>query len=152
MTEVKRETSFWPVADLRSFLLGRWRIDRSLLDRRHSIAGQLLGEAVFTRNGRSLRYHEHGTVTFGAHHGSAEQTYHFEFSDDDGRACVYFDDGRAFHELDLPQGCALVSHVCNPDLYEGRFIALDARRWQSVWEVVGPRKDQSIVTLYTRIC
>jgi hypothetical protein len=46
---------------------------------------------------------------------------------------------------------AQVSHACGDDLYEGRFIALDAGRWQSRWTVAGPRKDQVILTLYTRV-
>ena len=141
----------WPVLDLRAFLSGRWRIDRSLVDRCHSIRGTLQGEARFSPDGSSLVYDERGTLTFGNHHGPAEQSYRYEFPRGATRASVRFRDGRLFHDLDLSLGHAIVSHVCAPDLYNARFVALDEQRWESAWKVTGPRKDQDIVTLYTRI-
>ena len=62
-----------------------------------------------------------------------------------------FRDGREFHEFDLSEGRSIVSHACGDDLYEGSFVALDETRWQSVWKVAGPRKDQEVLTLYTRL-
>lgn len=141
----------WSVSDLRTFLSGAWQVDRSLLDRRHSIAGDFRGQANFSPVGHSLLYHEHGKMRFGAHDGLAEQTQRFEFPNGDGRACVRFRDGRAFHDLDLSQGEYTVTHACDPDLYEGRFVALDQSHWQSSWTVAGPRKQQEILTLYTRL-
>jgi len=140
----------WPVPDLRTFLSGRWHVDRSLLDRRHSISGKLRGHAHFSPAGTSLLYRELGTLTFGAHHGPAEQSYRYEFPRGNARASVCFRDGREFHDLDLSQGQAVVRHACGPDLYEGHFIALDEGQWRSIWRVAGPRKDQEILTLYTR--
>ena len=90
-------------------------------------------------------------LNFGAHNGTAEQRYWYDFHRGDARACVSFRDGRAFHDLDLSQGQALVFHTCDPDLYEGRFTALDPRQWQSEWKIAGPRKDQEIITLYSRL-
>jgi uncharacterized protein DUF6314 len=142
----------WSVADLREFLFGSWKVDRSLLDRRHSIRGNLHGHADFVPAGCCLLYEERGTLTFGAHCGAAEQSYKYDFGGGNARACVSFRDGRAFHDLDLSHGQTLVSHVCGHDLYEGRFIALDPGQWQSVWKVAGPRKDLEIFTLYSRLC
>lgn len=139
------------VADLKSFLRGGWRLDRSFFDFRQAIAGQMLGEAHFAAAESALLYREHGTLTFGAHRGSAEQAYRFEFPTGNGRAAVHFQDGRAFHELDLSEGETSVSHECGRDLYEGRFAALDDERWHSAWTITGRRKDLSIVTLYTRM-
>jgi hypothetical protein len=139
------------VADLKAFLSGSWRIDRCLLDRRHSVAGKMIGEARFSPETNSLLYQERGSMTFGSYEGSVEQTHRYEFPDGTSRASVYFHDGRPFHELDLSRGLAFVAHACGADFYQGRFTALDDRRWQSAWNVAGPRKDQSIRTLYTRI-
>ena len=115
------------------------------------MSGTAEGEAHFAPSGQSLVYEEHGTVSFGAHHGPAEQQSVFEFPSGPSRATVKFRDGRIFHELDLSQGQAAVSHVCEPDFYEGVFVAMNADAWQSTWDVTGPRKDQKIVTLYTRL-
>ena len=141
----------WSVPDLRAFLSGDWQVDRILLDRRHSITGNFRGQANFSPVGQSLHYREHGKLRFGAHDGLAEQTHRFEFPNGYGRACVRFRDGRAFHDLDLSQGEDAVTHACGRDLYEGRFVALDQQHWRSSWTVVGPRKEQEILTLYTRL-
>jgi hypothetical protein len=139
------------VADLRTYLSGSWRIDRRFDDRRHALDGTMLGEAQFSPNGDALLYREGGAVSFGSYQGAAEQKHRYDFPDEASRASVFFDDGRPFHELDLSNGTTLVSHACGDDLYQGRFIALTDERWESRWTVVGPRKDQRISTLYTRI-
>lgn len=141
----------WPVSDLRSYLSGRWRVTRTMVDLRDAIRGTLEGTAQFTPVGGSLLYKELGTLSFGAHRGPAEQQLDFAFPSEVARAEVAFRDGRAFHPLDLSRGEDNLTHACNPDLYEGRFLALDANRWQSTWKVTGPRKDQQIATLYTRL-
>lgn len=122
-----------------------------MLDRRCSIGGSLYGQAEFVPVGGDLQYQENGTLRLGAHHGRAEQYYRYDFPSGNARASVSFRDGRPFHDLDLSEGQATVTHVCGQDLYDGHFTAIDACHWQSVWAVEGPRKDQVIVTLYTRI-
>lgn len=139
------------VTDLRAYLAGSWHIDRRFDDRRHALDGTMLGEAQFSPEANALLYRERGAVTFGPYVGSAEQTHRYVFPDGAGRAFIYFGDGRPFHELDLSNGTALVSYACGDDLYEGRFVALDDDRWESRWTIAGPRKDQSILTFYTRI-
>lgn len=141
----------WSIADLKEFLSGSWQVDRSVLDRRTSIQGKLHGQAQFVPAGSCLLYEERGTLTFGAHRGAAEQSYQYDFACGNGRACVSFRDGRAFHDLDLSHGQAVVSHTCGPDLYVGHFIALGPKQWKSAWKVEGPRKDQEILTLYSRL-
>ena len=139
------------VADLRAYLSGSWRIDRRFDDRRHALDGTMLGEAQFSAEADALLYREQGQITFGAYQGTAEQEHRYDFPDGARRASVYFADGRPFHELDLSNGTALVSHACGDDLYKGRFVALDDDRWESRWTIAGPRKDQRILTRYTRI-
>lgn len=126
-------------------------MDRTLLDRRLSISGELRGRAEFTAVGGALLYCERGRLSFGTHEGPAEQQFSYEFPNGNGRAFVQFRDGREFHDFDLLQGQDVVSHACNRDIYEGHFVALDQQRWRSTWTVVGPRKDQEIRTLYTRL-
>jgi len=139
------------VPDLRAFLSGDWQIERSVVDRRHSISGKFGGHACFTPDGTSLLYEERGTLDFGDHRGFAEQRYRFDFDATGARAIVSFRDGRSFYELDLSNGDAAVAHMCDPDLYEGRFTALGPNQWKSNWKVAGPRKDQDILTLYIRL-
>ena len=141
----------WPVADLRTFPFGCWQLDRVLLDRRCSIGGKMRGEAHFSPIGNSLFYHERGALVFGTHSGPAEQSYSYSFPHGRASASVRFRDGREFHQLDLSEGRSIVSHACGDDVYEGSFVALDETRWQSMWKVAGPRKDQEVRTLYTRL-
>lgn len=141
----------WRVTDLKSFLSGSWQISRYMLDRRNVIGGEFRGQAQFKACDGSLLYEERGTLNFGAHSGRAEQRYRYDFRCGDGRATICFRDGRAFHELDLSQGRALVGHICGPDRYEGCFTAVDWGQWQSSWTVAGPRKDQEITTLFNRL-
>jgi hypothetical protein len=140
----------WPVGDLRAYLSGRWRIERTMIDRRLSTEGSLDGEARFRVSGSGLINQERGVLSFGTYEGAAEQTYFYNFPRGTARASVCFRDGRPFHELDLSEGKTAVVHLCPPDRYEGRFTALDEDRWESTWTVVGPRKDLTIVSSYTR--
>jgi hypothetical protein len=140
----------WPIVDLWAYLSGRWQIERTMTDRRLSTEGRMHGEARFRDSSNSLVHEERVTLSFGAHEGAAEQTYFYNFPSGNGRASVCFRDGRPFHELDLSKGKTAVVHLCPPDRYEGRFTALDEDRWESVWTVVGPRKDLTIVSSYRR--
>ena len=136
--------------NLKAFLAGTWKIDRVIVDRALAMTGRLQGRATFTPSDRGLMYQERGVVTFGEHRGSAHQTFWYDFPESDGRASVRFSDGRAFHDLDLSLGQARVGHACDPDLYEGLFVALSSTAWRSAWTVTGPRKDYDLVTTYTR--
>lgn len=144
-------TGLWPISDLRAYLTGRWTLARTIRDLRQVIGGTLEGTAEFTPADSGLLYCEEGILTLGSHRGPAEQQLCFAFPLSDARADVAFRDGRPFYQLDLSRGADAVTHVCDPDLYEGHFLALDADRWQSVWKVTGPRKDQELLSLYTRL-
>lgn len=140
----------WSVPNLKTFLLGSWKLRRIIVDRDQAITGRYDGEATFSPCARGLQYEEHGTLTFGEHCGQAEQRYLYEFPESDGRASVRFRDGRAFHELDLSAGGDCVRHACGADLYAGAFTAMSASAWQSQWKVAGPRKHYDLTTSYTR--
>jgi hypothetical protein len=138
------------VPNLKAFLLGRWELDRLVVDRAAAMSGGLQGHASFTSVPGGLLYKERGTLTLGQHRGPAEQTYLFEFPESDAQATVHFRDGHLFHSLDLRDGQDRARHECDPDFYEGLFIAISPTAWQSEWKVRGPRKDYDLVTTYTR--
>ena len=66
-------------------------------------------------------------------------------------ADVRFEDGTLFHRLCLESGVARVRHDCGADRYVGRYHVLDQDRWTLGWRVTGPRKEQRIASLFTRM-
>jgi hypothetical protein len=140
------------VRDLAGFLLGRWHLDREILDASGGrLGGRFEGVATFTVDDHVtglLRYVEHGTLQLGSHRGPASRrlSYHV----DGAWARVAFDDGRHFHDLDLREGVFEVHHPCGEDRYHGRFEVDGAHRWRQQWTVEGPRKHQLIRTVLER--
>ena len=137
------------INDLKRFLHGKWRLERSLDDRRAGQRGTLSGEGVFTEEGGDLLYREAGRLSIGSHEGPALQAYRYAFPAP-ARAAVHFRDGRFFHDLDLTGGAWDCVHLCDPDRYEGAFAALDADTWRVIWRVTGPRKDLILDSSYRR--
>ncbi|MBK1670245.1 hypothetical protein CKO28_19635 [Rhodovibrio sodomensis] len=142
-----------PVADLRAFLPGTWRIVREIDDRR---AGQ--------------RHVMHGTGTFAPAPGDptglvydeevvwapAGQTMtgtrrYLIAGLRRASAVVLFADGRPFHALDLADGACAVHHDCPPDTYTGEYRVLDTDRFTVRWTVTGARKDSVLFTTFTRM-
>ena len=119
-------------------LIGRWSVERRLLDRLTGTTGRFEGVATFAPDGR---WSEEGTLAFGAYRGPARR----ELRIADGM--VWFSDGRAFHPFDLS---APVEHVCGEDRYLGEY-RLAADVLEVVWLVTGPHKDQRIESVYRRI-
>jgi hypothetical protein len=148
-TETTAESLF-RVPDLRAFLAGGWAVARTIADRRTGQSGTFEGRAQFAPEGAGLTYHEEGRLALGAFETIASQVYRYAFPAPQ-RAAVAFGDGRAFFELDLSGGPWEAEHRCVPDLYRGRFAVLGADRWTAHWEITGPRKDQWLESLYTRV-
>ncbi len=138
------------VRDLRAFLAGDWAVARTIADRRTGQSGTFEGWACFAPEGAGLVYHEEGRLALGAFETIASQVYRYRFPAPH-RAAVAFGDGRAFFELDLSGGPWEAEHRCGEDLYRGRFAALGADGWSAQWEITGPRKDQWLESLYTRV-
>lgn len=141
------------IRDLKSFLQGRWELDREVSDHRLERDGRFRGTADFAPGKTTpdaLDWREIGRLRFGAHDAPAEQRYRVEFPAPH-RACVRFADGRIFHELDLTAGDWAVTHACGPDLYRGRFAVSAPDRWTLVWRVTGPRKDLRLSSCYRRL-
>jgi hypothetical protein len=140
------------VDDLAAYLLGRWRVDREILDGDREPVGRFAGDAVFVAAGSEpglLRYEERGTLRLGAHRGPAFRRLLYRV--DGARAEVAFEDGRPFHDLDLRTGRTTADHPCGDDHYRGRFEVVDASTWTHEWVVEGPHKDHLLrTTLFRR--
>jgi hypothetical protein len=153
-----------PVDDPRTFLPGVWAIDRDVHDRLSGQDGTYTGEATFALDGPGLSWVERGTLTMAGHVGRATRTMAVVPVDGpapDGttgtgstasgpRWEVRFDDGRPFHPLDLSSGSCPVDHPCGEDHYAGWVRVEHAGLLVVSWRVVGPRKDHTIVTRYSR--
>jgi hypothetical protein len=140
----------YPVADLRAYLAGEWQIRRVLNDKLRGAQGRFEGRAIFApEQDHTLAYREEGCLELGGFETLAHQSYLYAFPATH-RAEVSFTDGRAFHPLDLRDGQWDAEHVCAADLYRGRFRAEGPDRWSVLWTVTGPRKDQSLESLFTR--
>ena len=138
-----------PVADLRAFLIGRWRIERRIDDRRRGERGRFAGTGTYTPDGDGLLYEEIGQFTLPGHRGEAEQRHRYHFPTA-GRALVHFRDGGFFHDLDLTAGTWQADHPCGEDLYAGSFRAGGPDRWTQIWTVSGPRKALVLTTDFGR--
>lgn len=139
----------FPVADLRAFLAGRWRVVRLIEDRRAGQRGRLDGLALWAPAAGALAYREDGVLRLAGFEGPANRRYRYEFPAP-ARAEVRFEDGAPFHVLDLSGGAWRARHRCSADLYEGRFRAEGPCAWEARWRVTGPRKDYALVTRYRR--
>ncbi|WP_373353266.1 DUF6314 family protein [Pseudoroseicyclus sp. CXY001] len=127
---------------------GRWALERAIDDRRAGEAGRFTGEAVLTGEGEALRYREEGLLTLGGRAPlKAARVYLWELSG--GRLRMFFEDGRAFHEVTGEAPAAL--HPCGEDLYRVRYNFAQWPEWRAVWEVSGPRKDYRMDTRYRRL-
>jgi hypothetical protein len=134
------------IADLRTFLEGRWSVDRDLVDReRH---GRFEGLATFTRAGDGLVWDEVGEIDLDGHRGPARRRLEVQPAHGDWE--VRFDDGRPFHALDLSTGRCVAEHDCGEDRYEGAFQVHGSDAFDVVWHVRGPAKAQRIVSRYRR--
>jgi hypothetical protein len=129
------------VADLCAHLSGRWRLERTMLDRSTGAAGTFTGTAVFTPDGGGLGQREEGTMVWPTHSGPAAREYSWRNTADPAVMDAYFPDGRAFHSLDLSQGSWTAEHWCAPDTYLVRFTAPSRDRLDYEWDVTGPAKD-----------
>ncbi|WP_320670238.1 DUF6314 family protein [Patulibacter defluvii] len=137
-----------PVADLPAFLLGRWRLERTIEDRRRDERGEVSGTAEFVRDGDAIAWRERATVRLGGYAGDATRT--LAIVPDGDAWLVRFDDGRPFHPLDLRSGACVVDHPCRADRYGGRLWVPDGDALAVDWRVTGPEKDQRIRSRYRR--
>lgn len=140
----------YPVADLRAFLTGRWRIVRRIGDARLGIVGRLTGYASFTPAPDGLIHDETGDLRFGDYRGPVTRRYHLAIKQPSA-AEMRHADGRLFHALDLASGHAEILHQCGSDQYRGRYRVLSDNRFAVTWHVTGPRKNYRLSTIHARL-
>ncbi|MFE7935419.1 DUF6314 family protein [Streptomyces sp. NPDC057456] len=143
---------FRPVPDALAYLLGSWRVARSVRDRASGAEGRFTGVKVFgALDEGGLLHEESGTFVWLGVPRPAERTLRFLPGPTPGTADVRFADDRPFHDLDLRAGRHIADHPCSADLYRGEFTVRDADHWRTVWRVAGPAKDLSLTTDYARV-
>ncbi|MEQ9325744.1 MAG: DUF6314 family protein [Rhodospirillales bacterium] len=138
------------MSDLFSYLEGDWRIERRIDDRKLGETGTLAGVASFTPDADGLDYSETGTLHIGSYSGIAERRLRFRRGGPPETADIRFPDGRHFYRLDLGRGEWQARHDCPPDIYRLATLVTDASCWRQEWIVSGPRKDQTITTIFHR--
>ena len=134
-----------PVADLTAWLAGRWSVSRTV----NGDDGAFTGTAAFAPDGTCLRWDETGELRLGDYHGAARRSMTIHPAA--GGWEVRFDDGRPFHPLSLDDGHCDVEHLCGPDVYTGRFEVHADAAFTVRWHVVGPDRDDTILTRYARL-
>lgn len=134
------------------YLVGSWRVRRSILDHLEGERGAFEGVATFTRNDSpksSLHFEESGEVRLGSFCGQARRELIYVGGHD--AVTVTFHDGRHFFDLDLTHGTSRGVHLCNVDRYEITTIARSFDRFEEHWRVTGPRKDYDATTVLERL-
>ena len=129
---------------------GTWSLGRWIEDRAGDSRVQFVGTAEFAFDGDGLIYDERGLMHIpGTAPIRAERRYVWSFGAD-GRVAVRFADGRPFHDFDPMSARPRAEHHCAPDHYAVEYDFDPWPRWQSVWNVTGPRKALRIVSSFRR--
>ena len=142
--------------DTLDILLGNWRLERSIEDRRAEVTGSFTGVASLTctapaggSSGRRATYRETGRLSFGRYRGPAARGLEY-VEQPDGTVLLCFTDGRPYIEVDLRTGACARVHDCGADRYEIRFDVLADGVLEERWLVRGPSKDYESLTTLTR--
>ncbi|WP_394941817.1 DUF6314 family protein [Psychromicrobium sp. YIM B11713] len=149
------------ISNLAAFLLGSWRIERTLLERSTGQRGEFQGDLEFSSSHSGLHYRESGTLRWDApqevgsaprdHRVPVKRDYLLRATPDPRVLDWYFDYGDYFHQLDLSSGRWQTEHPCSADLYRVDYTVLDAEHLRVIWEVAGPHKDQLISSSWSRL-
>ncbi len=123
---------------------GAWTL-RRFITHASGAEAEFRGTATWTPDDQGrLRCSEDGLLKVGQGAPvTARQTYLWE----DGLR-VHFSDGRFFHTVPASGGDA--SHWCDPDQYDGAYDFSDWPKWTVTWRVLGPRKDYTMRSAYSR--
>ncbi|MBO0714590.1 MAG: hypothetical protein J2P59_07520 [Acidimicrobiales bacterium] len=143
------EARAYPVANLGSFLAGRWEIDRRIVDRPGAHEGRYVGVGWFLPEDGGLRYEERGRLRTGSREVSAGRGLRLRLRED-GQADVAFPDGSPFHGLDLRSGFWHVAHDCGCDRYLGSYVVRSPSAWETTWTVAGPGQEARMSSAYRR--
>ncbi len=143
------------ILDTLGFLLGTWRLNRTIDDRRSAARGSFDGWATLTMAGDGrghcaavARYDEEGDLHVGTSVVRARRS--LEYVAREAMVMVCFVGGRHFVDLDLGAGAWNSDHLCGRDRYEIATVVLSPNVVEERWRVRGPAKDYDAVTTLTR--
>ena len=144
-----------PVHHLRHYLAHHWGFQRQIV---HHHTGQVVyvnGAASWREVPESdavptLLYREAGVIQLEHYTGKATQTHRYRFPNH-AVAEVYFHDGRFFYTLDLTTSHCEIRHPCGEDTYHGVFDAMSDTTYRQVWRVIGPCKNYTSDTTFSRL-
>jgi Family of unknown function (DUF6314) len=131
-----------PTPDLRAYLAGEWRVERTLWDRASDTCGTFTGVVRYSETpdgGLFLR--EDGTMVWPSHTGPAFREYVLRPSDIPEAMDVYFPDGRPFHRMSFDALDNEDRHWCDPDDYKVNYSWDGPDEFSYAWDVRGPAKD-----------
>mmetsp|Transcript_22518 Transcript_22518/g.72810 ORF Transcript_22518/g.72810 Transcript_22518/m.72810 type:complete len:180 (-) Transcript_22518:206-745(-) len=153
------------------FLLGEWRLSKTLEYKRGGITGSFEGNAEFvpladmpdnrclvsfTESGCFIAADERSFETrnrllYDFSDPTSVQVFFDECALPDGQrtAQAVLDGARYFHSITIPS-LGMNEHPCGPDVYRGKIELLAPDEFEIVWRVSGPRKDGKIVSVFRK--
>lgn len=146
------------IVDAIDFLLGIWRLSRSIEDHRYGIHASFQGTAELFEDepgssaviGGRAHYEEKGELHYGSHRGPAFRKLDYARSEN-ATAMLYFADGRPFVDLDLRNRTWRSSHLCGSDHYEISTQIRSSTIVSEAWRVWGPSTSYEATTTLTRM-
>ncbi|UQX90129.1 DUF6314 family protein [Jatrophihabitans telluris] len=121
--------------DPRRFV-GRWRLDRTMLDLATGDRGCAHGDLMIDRRpDGTLSWIESATMTWGLRQAPVSRS--LTLAESEAGWCFRFADGRDFHPWQLGRP---FEHWCHPDLYRGVLSEPGPDRLHLRWDVHGPAK------------
>ena len=146
-----RATHPFHIADLATFLEGRWHLVRWVQPAGDAPAGHFHGGATFSaREPTVLDYFEQGELTIGGRVLEARRQLVYRLLTPSS-AEVRFANGAYFHALNLSSGSARASHRCASDFYFGRFLVVSKDVLVVCWRVIGREKSFASTARCTRL-
>lgn len=144
------------ISDLAAFLRGSWRIERTVLDRRHGLSGAFRGVVEFALADGGLGYHESGTLDWAGSQTPATRQYFLQHTGNPAELTWHFvnqDGSRSyfFHSMNLQTGSWRANHPCAADVYRVEYTVGDRENLSVVWDVVGPSKNQLLSSSWQRL-
>lgn len=138
-----------------SSLLGVWRFTRSIVHKIPKEQYEGRGCATFSLLGQqtdSLEYYEKVRLQNQATQAEIKgyQAYLYSYSQQHNEIAKYFKDARLFYKLPMGKPECIGHHICGEDNYKATYHFKNHDRFILVYEVLGPRKNYTIHTEYTR--
>lgn len=150
--------------DLLTYFKGSWEFEREIiLSATNQHYAKAKGKAAFEQpvlDEKTLQYKESGKMTIDS---TAQQTSFFRtyrYAITDAGLDIYFQDEltqnfdiyqRYSYESESHALIAKDKHLCNQDIYEGRFLLHDTSCFVHTTWIKGPHKDYFITTHFNRL-